>query len=197
MPMCYQPEQITAAILAGGRGLRMGGLDKGLLIHRGRPLVTHLAGILRPQARELLLSANRSHDRYRALGFSPLADRRADYAGPLAGIETALAVCSTPYLLVCPCDTPYIPGDLGQRLWEGLHHRGAQACHATTADRPHYLHLLLHRETAAAAVGDYLNEGGRAVRHWLARLTTARVMFDEAELINLNDPHASVQRRSG
>jgi len=181
----YPRQQITALILAGGRGTRMGGRDKGLVDYRGQPLVRHLAATLAPQAAALLLSANRSHDDYHALGHVPLADRRAGYAGPLAGIETALSVCTTPYLLICPCDTPHVPADYGPRLWAALHDGDAELACATDGERDHYLHLLLPL-AAAADLGDYLDGGGRAVRHWLAGKRVARARFDREELANLN-----------
>jgi len=165
----------------------MGGLDKGLVNYQGQPLTRHVADALSPQATRLLLSANRSQAAYRALGMEPLADLRPDYPGPLAGIETGLAACNTHYLLVCPCDSPHLPADLGARLWDAMQAHGAQACHAIDPVRRHYLHLLL-RVDAAADLGNYLDAGGRAVRHWLAGKQVAEAPFEPGELANLNGP---------
>lgn len=181
----YPREQITALVLAGGQGTRVGGRDKGLIDYRGRALVSHVADTLAPQASSVLLSANRSDSDYRDLGFAPLPDLRPNYPGPLAGIEAGLAASETPYLLVCPCDTPHIPTDLGPRLWQALRKADAQACYAEDAQRRHYLHLLLDTGLAAG-LRDYLDNGGRAVRRWLATLTVAQASFSADELANLN-----------
>ena len=182
----YPRDLITALVLAGGQGRRMGGRDKGLIDYHGRPLVQHVADALAPQASRLLLSANRSHDAYLTLGMTPLPDLRPDYPGPLAGIEAGLTACVTRYLLVCPCDTPHIPADLGPRLWHALQAQGAQASYATDPERRHYLHLLLHVEMATDLSG-YLDAGGRAVRHWLANKQVAEALFRIDELANLNE----------
>ncbi len=185
MPVPYPQQQITALLLAGGRGRRMGGLDKGLAPYGGEPMAAHIARALSGQAQRLLLSANRSHTAYRAIGLDPIPDARRDYPGPLAGIETALAHCSTPYLLICPCDTPHVPTDLGPRLWRALASGDHQVCHARSPTRDHYLHLLMRAELADGLTR-YLDAGGRAVRHWLADLSVTTALFDEAELANLN-----------
>lgn len=187
MPCSYLRDQITALVLAGGQGRRMGGRDKGLLDYRGRPLARHVADALADQAATVLLSANRSQAAYRTLGLEPLPDLRADYPGPLAGIEAGLAACATPYLLVCPCDTPHIPADLGPRLWQAMQTADAEACHATDPQRRHYLHLLL-RVDAAKGLTAFLDGGGRAVRHWLATKRVAEAPFSAEELENLNAP---------
>jgi molybdopterin-guanine dinucleotide biosynthesis protein A len=117
----------------------------------------------------------------------PLADLRPDYPGPLAGIEAGLAACNTRYLLVCPCDSPHIPADLGPRLWEAMRSQGSQACHASDPARRHYLHLLLRVDQAADLQG-FLDAGGRAVRHWLADKQVAEAPFTADEMANLNEP---------
>lgn len=182
----YPLQQVTAVILAGGMGRRMGGRDKGLVEHRGLPLVHHLQQALAGQASSLLLSANRSHADYRALGFTPLSDLRKDYPGPLAGIEAAFAACDTDYLLVTPCDTPDIPEDMGPRLWEAMETEGAELAFACDEARDHYLHILLPCRLAGDLKA-YLDRGGRAVRHWLADKRAARVKFAAGELCNINE----------
>lgn len=185
MQPSYPRDQVTALILAGGLGRRVGGRDKGLLDYHGCPLACHVADAIAPQAATVLLSANRSLDRYRELGFAPLPDLRPDYPGPLAGIEAGLAACRTPYLLVCPCDTPHVPMDLGPRLWRAMRAAGSEACYAVDPARRHYLHLLLAVD-AAQDLCAYLDDGGRAVRHWLAAKHPAEAPFDADELANLN-----------
>ncbi|OWT75840.1 MULTISPECIES: molybdenum cofactor guanylyltransferase MobA [unclassified Achromobacter] len=108
-------------ILAGGRGARMGEIDKGLVRLRGRPLVDHVAATLAPQVAHLLVSANRNADSYAR--YAPvLADDPAHGAwqGPLAGIAAGLAGSPLPWVVTAPCDTPFLPQDLVARLAAAL-----------------------------------------------------------------------------
>jgi molybdenum cofactor guanylyltransferase len=112
---------IAGLILAGGRGARMGEIDKGLVRLRGRPLVDHVAATLAPQVAHLLVSANRNADSYAR--YAPvLADDPAHGAwqGPLAGIAAGLAGSPLPWVVTAPCDTPFLPQDLVARLAAAL-----------------------------------------------------------------------------
>src|SRR3954447_11955988 len=113
-------EDIAGLILAGGRGSRMGGVDKGLQSHRGMPLAMHAVLRLAPQIGELMINANRNLGAYEALGVPVWPDSLPDYAGPLAGFLTGLERCETPYLVTVPCDTPQFPEDLVARLAAAL-----------------------------------------------------------------------------
>lgn len=113
-------DQITGCLLAGGRGARMGGVDKGLQSFQGLPLALHALQRLAPQVGPLLINANRNTEAYAALG-QPLgakvcADTLPDYPGPLAGFMAALAQCQTPWVLCVPCDTPLFPLDLAAKM---------------------------------------------------------------------------------
>lgn len=186
----YPLPAVTALILAGGQGRRLGGVDKGLILLDNQPMVQQIAGRLQPQCNTLLLSANRSHADYRALGFEPLNDLRPDYPGPLAGIEAGIQACGTRYLLICPCDSPAIPPDMGKTLWQSLAQAGAKACYAATPERSHYLNLLLDLNAPELESGltAFLDSGGRAVRHWLNTFPTTTAMFNAERLVNLNQP---------
>lgn len=164
----------------------MGGVDKGLLDYHGEPLVSVVKRRLEPQVSDVLLSANRSQDRYADLGLTPIGDLRSDFPGPLAGLEAGLARCRTSHLLITPCDTPEIPDDLGPRLWRALHAEQADIAHARDSERDHYLHALIP-VSLAADLTRYLDRGERAVRHWFADKKVARVRFDDAALANLNE----------
>ena len=111
---------ITGVILAGGRGQRLGGVDKGLVPFRGRPLVEHVISILRPQVGRLVISANRNRETYAAYGVPVIADAIGDFHGPLAGILSALRAADTRFVLSAPCDTPAPPTDLAARLIAAL-----------------------------------------------------------------------------
>jgi len=106
----------SGLVLAGGRALRMGGVDKGLQAYRGRALVDHVIERLAPQVAEILVSANRNADAYAARGVRVVADPGQDFPGPLAGMLAGLRAARTPWLAVVPCDAPLLPSDLVERL---------------------------------------------------------------------------------
>src|SRR5699024_6312427 len=113
-------DAITGAVLAGGAGRRMGGVDKGLVELRGKPLVAWALDALRPQTATLLINANRSQDQYRVFGWPVIADDGDGYQGPLAGMLAVLSAAQTAYVLTVPCDAPRIPPDLAARLGAAL-----------------------------------------------------------------------------
>lgn len=108
---------VTAVVLAGGRGRRMEGQDKGLVPLWGKPLVGQVIARVAPQVDTLLISANRNLDAYQATGYPVIADAgNEEFRGPLAGIAAAMAVSDSAQLLVVPCDAPCLPRDLCMRL---------------------------------------------------------------------------------
>ena len=115
--------QITGMVLAGGRGSRMGGVDKGLQGFRGMPLAMHALFRLQPQVGETMINANRNLSAYESMGVPVWPDALPDYPGPLAGFLAGLERCETPYLVVVPCDTPLFPEDLVERLGGGVRRR--------------------------------------------------------------------------
>src|SRR5687767_9816016 len=107
---------VTGVILAGGQGSRMGGIDKGLRDFRGRPLVGHAIERLAPQVDELLINANRNPEAYARFGYPVIADEIPGFAGPLAGFERGLAHARGDLVVTAPCDSPFLPADLVERL---------------------------------------------------------------------------------
>jgi len=185
-------------VLAGGRGMRMGGADKGLLDYQGRPLVLNALDRLRPQVDRLAINANRHLDAYRAFGVPVLTDADDQFSGPLAGMLAGLAHCGTRWLAVVPCDAPHFPLDLVARLAAG---RGdAPAALPLGPDDQGALHpqpvfcLLDAGPDAALAesLRAYMAEGGRKAGEWLARVGAARVAFgapgDAGAFFNANRP---------
>ena len=113
--------QVTAVILAGGRGTRMGGADKGLVSYQGQALIAHVIARLRPQVSQLIINANRNLASYQAFGYPVVSDNNADFDGPLAGMLAGLTAAATDWVLTVPCDTPHLPTDLVARLQQALH----------------------------------------------------------------------------
>lgn len=195
--MSFQ-NQITGLILAGGRGSRMGSVDKGLQPFRTSTLVEHVIARLAPQVASYAINANRNLTRYQELaGNVPvLPDYLDDYAGPLAGLQIGLQFCPTPLLLTVPCDSPLLPADLAARLYAALTEQNADVALAVTmqmrtgADAPqrqwHPVFALL-KTSVLPQLEDYLASGERRMESWFRSLRVAEVMFeDDAAFSNVN-----------
>jgi molybdopterin-guanine dinucleotide biosynthesis protein A len=175
-------EDITGLVLAGGRGTRMGGADKGLQNFRGIPLALHTLLRLGPQVGEVMINANRNLSAYEAFGAPVWPDGIADYAGPLAGFLTGLERCETGYLVSVPCDTPLFPQDLVARLAEALEREDAEIAMAAAREedgsvRTQPVFSLLRRELLESLVR-FTHGGGRKIDAWTVQHRTVVVPFD-------------------
>jgi molybdenum cofactor guanylyltransferase len=178
-------EAITGVILAGGRGSRMGGADKGLQNFNGVPLALHTLLRLGLQVGGIMINANRNLSAYESFGVPvwPDATAMGDYAGPLAGFMTALERCETPYLLTVPCDTPLFPQDLVARLAAAFVREGADFAVAAAAEedgqlRPQPVFCLMHTGMLESLV-QFTRSGGRKIDAWTAQHRVVTVPFDE------------------
>lgn len=180
---------ITGVILAGGRGRRMGGVDKGLTPLAGRPMVSHVIDALRPQVGALLINANRSEDEYARFGLPVVGDSVEGFAGPLAGMAAGLAAARTPYVVTAPCDSPLLPRDLVARLGQALRAARAQIAVAHDGERMHPVFALLDRRLLDS-LHACLEAGERKIDRWFAGHDLAVCDFaDEADcFVNVNDP---------
>ena len=165
----------------------MGGADKGLADHGGRPLVASAIERLAPQVGNILINANRNLDAYRVWGHDLVSDFQPDsFAGPLAGLQAGLAACTTPWLVSVPCDAPRFPLDLVDRLQAGL--AGGDACYVVTASGTQAVFLLC-RHSLSASLDSFLTAGHRKVHDWLTTIDARSVYFDdESAFANLNTP---------
>lgn len=174
---------ITGLVLAGGRGSRMGGVDKGLQPYQGRPLVQHALQRLAPQVGALMINANRNLDTYAALGVPVWPDTLGDFPGPLAGLAAGLAHCRTPYLASVPCDSPHFPSDLVARLAAALAQAEAQIAVAAAVEdgvlRTQPVFCLLQASLLPSLLA-YLHGGQRKVDRWTAIHHSVEVRFDDA-----------------
>jgi molybdopterin-guanine dinucleotide biosynthesis protein A len=173
---------ITGVILAGGRGSRMGGVDKGLQNFRGLPLALFTLMRLSPQVGEVMVNANRNLAAYESFGVPVWPDGLADYAGPLAGFLTGLERAETAYLLTVPCDTPLFPQDLAARLAEAMEREGAEIAMAAAAEedgqvRAQPVFSLMRVELLESLVR-FTHGGGRKIDAWTAQHRTVLVPFD-------------------
>lgn len=177
---------IDGIVLAGGRGRRMDDRDKGLVELAGRPLAGHVIDRLRRQASTLVISANRNLDAYASLGCPVVPDTLPDRPGPLAGILAAAAHTRAEWLLVAPCDTPFLPADLADRLLATAQAKGVALVRAADPERIHYTVMLLHRRLLDD-LADALATGERRVQGWQARHPHAEAVFDDpAAFFNVN-----------
>ena len=190
--MAIRHDDITGLVLAGGRGSRMGGVDKGLQNHGSMPLALHALLRLQPQVGHVLINANRNLSAYESMGAPVWPDPIGDYPGPLAGWLAGLEHCETPYLLTVPCDTPNFPLDLSTRLAQAL--AAADADIAMAATREHgQLQVqpvfCLLKTTLIESLVAYLNDGQRKIDQWTAHHACTTVVFeDAAAFFNANTP---------
>ena len=185
-------EDITGVILAGGRGQRMGGADKGLQNFNGVPLALHTLLRLSPQVGEVMINANRNLAAYEAFGVPVWPDALPDYPGPLAGLMTGLEHCETPYLVTVPCDTPNFPEDLVARLADALVAADAEIAMAESLEdgqvRTQPVFCLVKAALAESLVA-FLHAGERKVDRWTGQHRTVTVRFDDAAaFFNANTP---------
>jgi molybdopterin-guanine dinucleotide biosynthesis protein A len=189
-----QPHEITAMVLAGGRGSRMGGADKGLQNFNGIPLALHT--LMRLQMQEgrrvgdFMINANRNLGAYEAFGVPVWPDNLADFPGPLGGFLTGLERCETPFLLTVPCDTPRLPLDLAERLATAFDDPTTEIAMAAAPEDDGQLRtqpvFCLMPVGLLESLTQFTQEGGRKIDAWTARHRTAVVPFDRPE----DDPKA-------
>jgi molybdopterin-guanine dinucleotide biosynthesis protein A len=192
-----EPEQITGLVLAGGRGSRMGGVDKGLQNHLGMPLAMHALLRLQTQVGHAMINANRNLGAYESMGVPVWPDAQSDYPGPLAGMLVGLERCETPYLVTVPCDTPNFPLDLVERLAHALATEGADIALAATRENSQLMaqpvFCLLKAELLESLI-KYLQSGERKIDRWTAQHRVATVVFDDTSAFDNANTIEELQR---
>lgn len=203
-------DKVTGVVLAGGRGERMGGLDKGLQPFLGERLVDHALKRLRPQVDQLLVVANRNLPTYAGLGYPVINDAQAESAdsappvsstsnstfsqdafkGPLAGLLAGMVACKTPWLVTVPCDSPFFPSDLVERLLgKAMEEESSLAVAATEGLSGLLLQpvFLLVHVSVQKSLREFLDAGYRSPRQWLTEQKASRVVFHEPDaFLNAN-----------
>ena len=201
IPAVISADDITGLVLCGGRGMRMGGVDKGLQNHHGMPLALHALMRLAPQVHHAMINANRNLAAYESMGAPVWPDPMADYPGPLAGWLAGLEHCETPYMVTVPCDTPAFPADLVARLAAALQAEGAEIAMAATLEdgrvQVQPVFCLMKSDLMESLVA-YLHSGERKIDRWTARHRCVQVMFDDsAAFFNANTPQELAQLQRG
>ena len=188
---------ITGLILAGGRGSRMGNVDKGLQPFRGTTMAQHVLERLAPQVGSIMINANRNLEAWRAFDVPVWPDETPDFAGPLAGLEAGLRHCATPWLLAAPCDSPFLPPDLAERLAAAVEAGDADLAFAVTREpgmrpQPHPVFCLV-KASRLPILSQYLAEGGRRVDGWYKELKAVEVLFEDADAFRNINTRAELQ----
>lgn len=182
---------ITGLVLAGGLGRRMGGVDKGLQLLRGEPMVAHVLKRLTPQVDAILINANQNGEAYASIGAPYEArvtpDLIGGFAGPLAGLQAGLVAATTPLLVTVPCDSPFLPSDLVERLRAALEANRALIAVAKTGVQPHPVFALVD-VSVRDHLKSFLDGGGRKIDAWYSALSVVEVAFDDeaASFENIN-----------
>ncbi|MCZ6487978.1 MAG: molybdenum cofactor guanylyltransferase [Gammaproteobacteria bacterium] len=187
--MRIHKEDITAVILAGGQGRRMGGQDKGLLEFDGRLMIEILIEQLQNQQLDILINANRNQVTYRSYGYPVIGDDLEDYQGPLAGFASAMATVKTRYILTLPCDSPRIADSFVERFVETQDREKSPVCVAHDGERLQPVYALIETRLLDD-LKQFLDSGERKIDRWYALHNYARVDFsdDAAMFQNINTP---------
>lgn len=167
---------VTVVVMAGGRGQRFDGMDKGLIEFAEQPLIEQVLTRLEPQTKHILISANRNLEQYRAYGYPVVSDALTGFQGPLAGISAALGELSTPYMVTAPCDGPFLPLDLVDRLRSNMRSDEPNVAVASCNGYLEPLYACIDKRLASSLTG-FLAEGHRKVRHWIGSLPHTVVDF--------------------
>jgi molybdopterin-guanine dinucleotide biosynthesis protein A len=167
---------VTGIVLAGGQGRRMGGVDKGLQMLHGKPMIAAVLARLAPQVDEILVNANQNLEAYAQFGHRVVPDAVGGFAGPLAGLHAGLSEASHPLVLTVPCDSPFLPLDLFSRLEKELNQNDLAV--ARTGDQPHPVFALV-RTMVKKNLEDFLSRGGRKIDAWYGSLKVIEVPFDD------------------
>jgi molybdopterin-guanine dinucleotide biosynthesis protein A len=168
--------KVTGIVLAGGKGTRMGGVDKGLQPLRGKPMAAWAIARLKPQVDEIIINANQNLEIYGAFGYRVVSDEIGGFAGPLAGLHAGLNAATYPLVATVPCDSPFLPPDLVSRLSASL--QTLDLAVAKTGAQPHPVFALMKREVRESLEA-FLASGGRKIDAWYAGLKVIEVPFDD------------------
>jgi len=182
-------KNITAVILAGGMGRRMGGEDKGLIEFDGRLIIEILIDKLKQQGIDIVINANRNQDRYQAYGLPVISDDLADFQGPLAGFAVAMKSVDTDYILTLPCDGPFLVDGFVERFIQVASRTGAPICVADDGERLQPVYALI-RTDLLTSLEQFLQSGDRKIDRWYAQHDFAKVDFSSQKHMfgNINKP---------
>lgn len=184
----------TGVILAGGKSSRMDGIDKGLALIEGQPLVAYVIQSLEPQVETILISANRNQAQYRTYGYDVIEDVLGEFYGPLSGILSAMQHVKTEYILISPCDSPLLPADYAKRMYTALKSNSKNISVAHDGDSMQPVFSLISCKLNSS-LNEYLESGKRKVADWVLQQNPAIADFSDCPDIffNMNTPEDKLQ----
>jgi molybdenum cofactor guanylyltransferase len=169
---------VTAVILAGGKGRRMQGKDKGLVELADLPLIEHVITAIKPQVKIIIINANRNQQQYSDYGYPVISDTLDNYQGPLAGFFSAMKEATTSHIVTLPCDGPLLAGDLVERLIAASNEENAEIAVAHDGERMQPVYSLIP-VSLSASLGDYLDSGERKIDLWYKQHRLALADFSD------------------
>ena len=184
---------VTGLILAGGRAQRMGGIDKGLIPFKGKPLIESAIALLQPQVEHILINANRNLEQYAKYGYPVLPDEKQNFSGPLAGFLVGLKHCTTTYMLTSPCDSPLLPSDLTVKMMTELERGGFDLVYASSKEANQKIWaqpvFCLMRRDLSRSLESFLSAGDLKIDQWFKKIKASTVVFENAiAFSNVNTP---------
>ena len=182
--MKIDKSQITGVILAGGKGRRLGGQDKGLVEYQDKTLIQHVLDKITPQVDSIMINANRNHETYAALGYEVINDELSDFQGPLAGFATAMQSCKTDYILTMPCDGPNLSDDYVERLINANYDKNTIVV-AHDGERLQPVHALIPVSLIDSLLA-FLESGDRKIDRWYAQNDMLKADFSDQPNVFFN-----------
>lgn len=174
----------SCIILAGGEGRRVGGVDKGLLEYKNKPLIEHVINTVSPQVNDLVISANRNIEHYKHYTKKVISDESKQYLGPLAGINAALPHCAHEWILIVPCDTPLLPDNIINKLLFNQTNNNLYIAETNKKLQP----VMLIHKTLHESISHSLRKGQRRLMHWVKSQQPEIVIFqDDKAFKNFNN----------
>lgn len=167
----------------------MGGQDKGLILLNEKPMIEYIIDAFKPQTSKLIINANRNHELYSQYGLEIVADELSGFCGPLAGMASALQAIDSDYMVTAPCDTPFIPIDLVQRLSAALENKGTEISVAHNGDRIQPVFCMI-KKSLQQSLNEYLAAGERKIDRWFEQHHYAIADFSDVPetFDNINSP---------
>ncbi len=156
---------ITAILLAGGKGQRLGGKDKGLVTFKTKPLIEYAIDVALAQAPNIIISANRNLTLYQTYRYPIYADQIDTFEGPLSGIHTCLQYVRTPYAFILACDIPQCPHDIINLLMNCMLENNADSCMIHDGKRAQPL-ISLIKTALKNDLETFLVDGQRKTLSW-------------------------------
>lgn len=169
--------QVSCIILAGGEGKRLGSVDKGLVKYKSTPLIEHVLSSIKPQVDEIIISANRNIDTYEKYGYKVISDNSDDYRGPLAGIVASLPYCKNEWVLIVPCDMPFLPGNIVEKLSDETE----KCISIAESNKKMQLVFLMHIKLQAS-IQQSLDNNQLRLMQWVKSLQPAIISFTEDDV---------------